>query len=385
MAGNRTLFTLSVAATLLMIGVGMIVALLPQRVHAQTGSLESVGLVASVFAIAYLLAQLPVGILADRTGAKPLLVTGYVLCAAAGIAFYFSQTAGQIYLGRAVQGMGEAPVWALGPAVLSLAYPAAKGRAIGIYNAAIHAGLTIGPLAGLMVDPSGAGRRPFLIFSVFCIAGAAVLAVFLPRMKASPIDAIAARAGFRDMVRLFSHRPSLLVLAGIVLYGGAYGASLTVLPVSVANLRGLSPMEVGVFFSVFYAGVSLSQLIAGPLTDRYGRDGFMIAGLILAVLGLAAILLTPATFASLAISSFGLGVFCVASLAKLNDDAPQHLKGTVSGAYYLAWGLGYVLGPMMVGAVDRMIVEGGYWVLCLLMAGEAIALLALRRRPVRRS
>jgi len=383
MAGNRTILTLSAAATLLMIGVGMIVALLPQRVHAQTGSLESVGLVASVFAIAYLLAQLPVGMLADRIGARPLLVTGYLLCAVAGIAFYFSQTATHIYLGRIVQGLGEAPVWALGPAVLSLAYPAAKGRAIGIYNAAIHAGLTIGPLLGLMVDPAGSGGRPFLMFSVFCIAGAGVLIVFLPRMEATPLAEKTARPGFRAAVRLFSHRPSLIVLAGIVLYGGAYGASLTVLPVTVDSLRGLGPTEFGVFFAVFYAGISLSQLVAGPLSDRYGRDGFMIAGLILAALGLAATLLTPATFVGLAVASFGLGVFCVASLSKLNDSAPRHLKGTVSGAYYLAWGLGYVLGPLMIGAVDRSIAEGGYWILCLLMAAEAIALTALRGKAAR--
>jgi MFS family permease len=82
------------AATLLMIGVGMIVALLPQRVHAETGSLESVGLVASVFAFAYLLAQLPAGILADRLGVRsPCLSTGTLLCAVAGVVFFVSETA----------------------------------------------------------------------------------------------------------------------------------------------------------------------------------------------------------------------------------------------------------------------------------------------------
>ena len=116
------------------------------------------------------------------------------------------------------------------------------------------------------------------------------------------------------------------------------------------------------------------------------RWRWLILGSIAAcvALGLVATLLMPATFVSLAISSFGLGVFCVASLAKLNDSAPQHLKGTVSSAYYLAWGFGYVLGPMMIGTVDRMIVEGGYWVLCLLMAVEAITLAVLRGVPARK-
>lgn len=51
MSGLRFLFVVSLAASLLMIGVGMIVALLPQRVLDFSGSLQSGGHVASVFAL----------------------------------------------------------------------------------------------------------------------------------------------------------------------------------------------------------------------------------------------------------------------------------------------------------------------------------------------
>jgi MFS family permease len=294
--------------------------------------------------------------------------------------FWISGTAGGIYLGRAVQGLGEAPVWALGPAVLSLAYPAAKGRAIGIYNAAIHIGLTMGPVIGLLLDPSGLGRTPFLLFSAFCVAGAIVVAVFLPRMSAGPVLAKTGRQALRGTVGLLVHRPSLVVLAGIVLYGGCYGAFLSVLPITAAALKGFGPRDISMFFVVFYAAISVSQLVAGPLSDRHGRTPFMIGGLVLAIVGLAAFLLSPAvmTYVSLAISSFGLGVFCVASLAKLNDIAPEHLKGTVSGGYYFAWALGYVLGPLMVGALDPVSPATGYWILCALMTGQVIALLTIR-------
>ena len=80
MSKPSPLFVLSLSATLLMLGVGMIVALLPRRIHEMTGSLESVGLVAAVFALAYLLAQLPVGILSDRLGPGWFLMIGYLLC-----------------------------------------------------------------------------------------------------------------------------------------------------------------------------------------------------------------------------------------------------------------------------------------------------------------
>ena len=146
MSKFKILAVVSTAASLLMIGVGMIVARLPQRVLELSGSLQDVGYVASFFAISYLIVQLPVGNLADRFGIKLFLISGYLLCAVAGLIFFYADTSKAIFFGRFLQGAGEAPIWALGPALLSLTYPHAKGKVIGIYNASIHAGLSVGPL-----------------------------------------------------------------------------------------------------------------------------------------------------------------------------------------------------------------------------------------------
>lgn len=138
----------------------MIVALLPQRVFSATGSLESVGL-------------------ADKFGVKRFLVVGYITCGIAGLVFVSAQSAPMIYQGRAIQGLGEAPIWTLGPAFLSLAYPDTKGRAIGIYNASIHGGLTLGPLLGLLVARTGTRTLPFLISTCLCFSAGVLVMVFL--------------------------------------------------------------------------------------------------------------------------------------------------------------------------------------------------------------
>ncbi|MCI5077582.1 MFS transporter [Oricola sp.] len=371
---------MSAAATLLMIGVGMIVPLLPQRIHAETGSLHSVGLVASVFAVAYLLAQLPAGMLADRLGAKPMLVAGYGLCAVSGVGFFMADRATGILAGRAVQGLGEAPIWALGPALLSIAYPAARGRAIGIYNAAIHLGLMTGPMLGLLLVDTGRSQTPFLVFATVCLLGAVAIASLLPRIPATADGTHAAKPSMRAVLGLFLHGPSRILLTGIGLYGACYGVFISVLPITMATMKGAGSREIAYLFVVFYAGVGLSQLVAGPLSDRYGRTGFMTGGLILAIIGLSALLSLPASFAypALALASLGLGVFCVASLARLNDVTPHHLKGTVSGTYYFAWAIGYVLGPMMIGLVEPMAAGLGYGLLTIALAAQAL-MLATRR------
>lgn len=371
------LFILSLSATLLMIGVGMIVALLPQRVHAMTGSLESVGLVASVFAFAYLLAQLPISALSDRLGAKRFLVIGYMLCAVSGVVFFFTETAGGIFLGRAIQGIGEAPIWALGPAVLSLAYPLTKGRAIGTYNAAIHIGLTTGPLLGLLVAPNGQGSLPFLIFAVLCLfAGLCVLFI----LKPVAVTLGQSRPSFAQFISLLRQNQTLILLLGVLLYGAGYGVFLTVLPVSLASTHGFGATAISLLFVVFYAAISLSQIVAGSLSDRFGRKGFLIWGMVLAALGLATYPMFFGLWAyiPLGFTSIGLGMFCVASIAELNEEAPETLKGAISGSYYFFWSAGYVLGPLATGAISSNAPFIGFGTFAALLGVQALVLVRIQ-------
>lgn len=376
MKDQRVLAVLSVCAALLMIGVGMTVAVLPRRVHEASGSLEAVGLIASVLAGTYLLAQMPIGVLADRFGAKPFLVAGYCLCGVAGLVLLTSESVAGILLGRAVQGIGEAPVWALGPAVLSVVAAGSRGRAIGIYNAAIHAGLTVGPGLGLLVTAVWGASGPFAVFAGCCFLGAAIILRFLPHTGGTMREPSTVGPSPRLLVTLLGRRQPLVLLLGILLYGACYGVFLTILPIAEITQKAFSGDLLNIHFIVFYASISTAQLAIGPLTDRYGRGPFMVGGLILAGVGLFGFLAVPSYWALLpiAVASLGLGVFCVASLTQLHESVPASLKGTVSGAYYLAWGTGYMLGPLVVGRLETMADGIGFGVLAAVLLCEAAAI-----------
>jgi len=382
MSGLRFLFVVSLAASLLMVGVGMIVALLPQRILAFSDSLTSVGYLASAFALSYLVVQLPIGALADRLGAKPFLVLGYVLCCVSGLAFFFAGSSEALFFGRFIQGAGEAPVWALGPALLSLAYPQAKGKVIGIYNASIHTGLTLGPLLGLVLFPMGIGNLPFLLFAGLCFGAGMTVLLFLPRTPAAFGAVAGRRPALRDLQHLLARRGPLITLAGVFLYGAGYGIFVSVLPASLALWKGFDNRAIGLFFALFYVAISLSQLLVGPLSDRHGRRPYMISGFLLAAIGFASFAPVPHpwTYGPLALASFGLGVFCVSSMAYLNESVPEALRASVSGSYYLAWGLGYFLGPLVVGRLgEAMYPQAGYYLLALLIAMQAALSLRVLR------
>ena len=103
-------YIINLSAFLLMFGVGMIVALLPQRIIHLSGTVSSVGYLASAFALAFVLVQIPIGKLSDRFGFKSFLASGYFICAGTGLLYYFSDSANLIFLGRMFQGIGEVPI-----------------------------------------------------------------------------------------------------------------------------------------------------------------------------------------------------------------------------------------------------------------------------------
>ncbi len=372
-----SLFVLSLAASLLMVGVGMIVSILPERVYAASGNLQSVSLIASVFAVTYLLAQVPVGILSDRFGARIFLVLGYGFCGLSGLVFFFSPGAAGILFGRLIQGIGEAPIWALGPALLSRAYAQSKGRAIGLYNAAIHAGLTLGPLAGLAIGASGDSNLPFLIFAGLCFAGGLAIFLLLPEETRHTELALSGKADPRALLRVMMEGRHAVLFAGVLLYGACYGIFVSVLPISLTLLNGFGAQSTGILFFLFYAAISLSQVVAGPLSDRHGRRGFLIGGMGLAALGFSTFFFLPGLWAlgPLFLASLGLGTFCVASIAELNEAVRPDLRGTVSGGYYLFWGLGYFAGPQVIGLLGAGAQETGYGILGFVLLGQAVAML----------
>ncbi len=382
MANHRSIIALNLSVFLFMFGVGMIVPLLPQKIITHTGSLKTVGYLASAFAISFVLLQLPIGRLSDRFGFRRFLLAGYLTCSASGLLYCFSNTQGMIFFGRMLQGIGEAPLWALAPALLSILYPGSKGKVIGLYNAAIHLGLTLGSVAGILVSASWVKNESFLLFALSGILGALLILVGVkdPDPAASNLEDPLDTRAFKT---LLTDPATLAVFSGIILYGAGYGISLTVLPGFLIQAKGFTQTGIGWFFMLFYIAISLSQVITGPLSDRHGRRNTMIFGLIATFLGMG---LFPGKqggeiYPWLFLASFGLGVFCVSALAWLNDAVGDSLKGTVSGAFYLLWGMGYFSGPLLLASPGRLF-KGltGFHLLAMLYFFQAFLLGLIRHR-----
>ena len=379
---------LYLSAFLLMFGIGMIMAILPQKMIHLSKDASHVGYLASAFASTFILIQIPIGRLSDKFGVKPFLIAGYLTCAASGLFYYFSGNETLILLGRMLQGLGEVPVWSMGPAILALQHPRHKGRVMGIYNAAIHCGLTAGSFTGIWTQNIIRGNQVFLVFAVTGILAGLITALFVKAPKASATMSVQPRRQETGPSLLFLvRRPgTFAVFACIFLYGAGYAIFITMVPGFLICTRGSGHHAVSLLFVLFYIGVSLSQVVAGPISDNRGRKPVMVTGLGAAAFGMALFPQAPLVwmFALLALAALGLGSFCVAALSWLNQDISHDMKGTISGCFYFFWGMGYFGGPFLMGlcgAPDRW--QNGFFLLGGLLAAGMAACTGLPRPAVR--
>ena len=166
---------------------------------------------------------------------------------------------------------------------------------------------------------------------------------------------------------------------GIALYGVGYGSFITVVPVFLINIKGFSSVYLGAFFSMFYIAISISQFLTGPMSDKFGRMKFMISGLMVAAISIAIfpLLLRHWTILALSMASLGFGTFYLSSMAYLNEMVSDSFKGTISGAYFLFWGIGYFLGPLIISSGEKHLGSGrGFYLFSFLIFIEAIVLLS---------
>lgn len=382
MARYRAAIALNCSVFLLMVGVGVTVALLPRRVIALSGSFADVGCLASAFALPFVLLQFPIGRLADRYGFRAFLMAGYTCCCLSGLVYCFAESPISILAGRVLQGTGEAPLWALAPAFLSIQYPQNKGKAIGMYNASIHLGLTVGSLLGLFTFSVWNGNEAFGILAATSVCGG-FLVTLLTGVPRREISGARERVEERNMKSLLGSRDTWVTLTGIALYGCGYGIFLTVVPMCMIQPDSSGGISVGLFYVLFYVSMSMSQFLGGRLSDRTGSTKTMIIGLVTATGCMVLAPGLPGVWLQtvLALASFGLGVFCVSSMVFLNEHVPSSLRGTISGAFYLFWGVGYFIGPMLLGELtDSGGFKLGILIFATLLLGEAMAVAYLYRK-----
>jgi len=161
------------------------------------------------------------------------------------------------------------------------------------------------------------------------------------------------RAG--KSLRRFDRRVWLLLFAMLAFRFG-HGLYFPFSSIYFHNVLGIPLSLVGVGLAVFATASVLSGLVAGPLTDRYGRKPVMLAALAGSSASFFAFSLVGGFVGYLIVSAahgfVGWSMFEASRNAMVADVTPQGMRSRAFGLVRVGGNVGWALGPMVAGLVS---------------------------------
>ena len=349
-------------------------------------SAGQLGLLSSMYFLAFALTQLPFGVLLDRFGPRRVNAVLLLVAAAGGAWFAHADTATSAILARAVIGVGVSMALMSALTAFALWYPAEKvstmnsiAFAVGILGAMT---VTV-PLEMLLRVWSW--REAFMLIAAMSFAASLVLLFWVPERIAASKATLAMQ--LRDLGRLLSDA-AFLRLA--VCLGASQSAAISLQSLWIAtwlrDVAGYDTAQVARGLLAMHIAMIAGYVFFGTAADRRVRQGKSALPLMMGgVAGSAASLgLIVAGFGSLLVWALfvGLSTAGVLGYSILTRRYPRDMAGRANTAINVAAFIGMFAGQWGIGLVlDRWphtpdgYAAGAYpWALAIVLAAQVAGL-----------
>ncbi|MBP8931187.1 MAG: multidrug effflux MFS transporter [Paracoccus sp.] len=266
--------------------------------------------------IAFGIAQMVYGPMADAVGRKPPLVIGVAIFLLASVAASLAPSIQWLIAARAVQGFGAATLMAVPRAVIrDMASGPAAARMMAAIMIVISVSPMLAPLTGSIVMAWGGWREIFAVLAVAALLSLSLILFVLPETLAPehrrPVRPDAMMQG---AVLLIRDRRFM----GLTLIGGFGMASFFVFLASASFVYtrqyGLSPTGFSLAFAVNAVGFFSASQLAGRLAERHGLErviALAIIGFAGATLSLTALVWLGFDSLPVVVIGLFLGNFCL--------------------------------------------------------------------------
>ena len=361
------------------------------RIAGEFGTPEtSVQMTLTAYFLAFGIAQLVYGPLADRLGRRLPILAGLVIFALGSAGAALSPSVEALAGWRFLQGLGGAALMVVPRAIVRDMYTGHQAtQLMAMIMLVISVSPMLAPLAGSAVIALAGWRDIFWILS-----GAAVLSILLTiflQPETLPFD----QRRSMKLGQMLRNARGLLAdpqFMGLTLMGGFGMASFFVFiasaPFVYTQAFGLSPTGFSLafavnaigFFSASQAASTLGRWMGMERLVRTGVVGFAFFSLALVPLGMAGLATLPVVMAGLFLANACLGVVIPTAMVLALDDHGEvaGLASSLGGTLQMLAG-GIMIaaaGPFFDGSVLPMLAAIGF-------CGAAALLLSLLLRPRR--
>jgi len=358
-------------------------ALLPSIIDELQLSYTRAGLLASAFFYAYVLMQIPSGLLGDRFGRRRVLLIGLVGGALAAGLTGLAGSFVTLFLARALTGAFQGSLFSNDRAIIATVTPPDRiGLGQGVSFSGPGLGLTFGLVIGGLLVEFLPWRTVMMLFGLGPIMAALLIARYVP----APAPA-ATRVPVGQRLRsLFSNGPLwTLGLVSLCAIGNQFILA-TWSPLFFAEVGVTDVARAGSYAALQGIAASLGMVASGWTHDRLVDRGYNSKSVIVAGLGgltvsmlAMAIVIAQRSIPWLAVVLFVAAFFCwsiwgavYALLARLVR--PEEL-GTAFGFSNSISFIGAIVGPTATGWVRDL--TGSFSAGCVLAAILALAGVAL--------
>lgn len=345
------------------------------------------------------------GVLGDRYGRRKILIIGLSLFALASFLCAFAQTPGQLIGARALLGIGGASVLPVTLSIITVIFPPLeRGKAIGVWAAAVGGAVAIGPLLGGLLLEHFWWGSVFLINVPIIAVGIVGIVRLVPESKnpnpgrLDPVGLVLSVVGLLALVygiqeagwdkpatyawiatglailagflifesrtshpsmdmSLFRIRSFSVPLAGTSLTFAALQGSLIFLAFYYQVVRGWSPLQSGALTVPFAVGQLLAAPRSGKMVARFGARRVIPTGLVLACTGMVGftqidpttpvwlLLIIPFVF------GFGMGNVIAPSTTRMTLATTAARSGSGSAVQNTVRQVGATLGVAIIASI----------------------------------
>jgi MFS family permease len=346
------------------------------------------------FGITKAATNLAAGALADRFGRKPVLVAGWLVGLPVPLLLIWAPTWTWVIAANVLLGVNQGLTWSTTVIMkIDLVGPRRRGLAMGLNEAAGYVALACTALAtGFIAAEAGLRPAPFFLGLAYAGLGLAVSVFFVRETRGHvELEQRGVASGvvprWRDVVRLTTLRePSLSAASQAGLINNLNdGMAWGLLPLYYAS-AGLGVAEIGVLAAIYPAVWGICQIGTGAMSDRIGRKGLIVGGMLLQAAAIGAIA-AGSSFGvwCAAAAALGLGTAMVypTLLAVVADVAQPAWRGSAVGVYRLWRDLGFAAGAILAGVIaDRAGMPVAIWSIAALTALSGLIVL-IRMRETR--
>lgn len=338
-------------------------------IGAEDFHIESATLITSFivsFGLVKAFANLVSGQLADRWGRKHVLVIGWLIGLPVPFMIIGAPNWEWIIAANVLLGLSQGFAWSMTVIMkIDLVGPKSRGLAVGLNEFAGY--FAVGAtafLTGYLASQYGLRPVPIYLGVFYAVAGT-LLSMLVVRdtrhhveLEAKGAAKDASPLSFRDVFLLTSFKDRNLFAAsqaGLV-NNLNDGMSWGIFPLFFAGL-GLGVERIGIIKAIYPMVWGITQVVTGPLSDRWGRKGLIVGGMWVQA---GALILTAVSsaFSGWMVASvlLGLGTAMVypSLIAAVSDAAHPSWRARSLSVYRFWRDLGYAIGALSAGLIaDR--------------------------------